>query len=403
VKKLLWVGDAGCPSGFAQVTHNVLETLRKTYDVAVLGVNYRGDPHDYPYPIYAAPAGGDTIGLGRLVWMCDRFEPDVIVLQTDGWFVPHYIKQLRTKKPDGTYAFPEHVDRPIVAIVAIDGPNFQGSWLKDVSHAVFWTDFARKEARRGGYTGPSSVIPLGVDLNTYHPMDRYEARLARGLPREFDDVFIVGNVNRNQPRKRWDLTIRYFANWVNTKGVDDAHLFLHTAPTGDSGPDVQQLAQYYGVLSRLILVTPPPFYGVTEQQMRETYNCFNVQMSTTQGEGFGLTTFEGMACGVPQIVPDWSALGELAKEAAVLVPCTSTAINPVAPGLNVIGGVADEKRFIEVLDHLYRKPEWREQYAKAGLARVEESRFRWEHIGQQYVEMLGAMIGSREVTEMTAV
>lgn len=401
MKNLLWIGDAACPSGFARVTHEVLNVLRQSYNITVLGINYRGDPHDYPYPIYAAGAGGDAIGLGRMIWLCDNVKPDVIFIQNDGWFIQSYISQLWSKKDDGTLAFPEYVNIPIVVVVPVDGKNFQGYWLEGVTHTIFWTNFARKEARQGGFTGPSTVIPLGVDTEMYHPMDKYEARLRRGLPRELDEAFIVGNVNRNQPRKRWDLTIKYFAEWITSKKIDDAYLYLHTAPTGDAGPDVTQLARYYGVLSRLALVRPPAFYGVTEQKMCETYNCFDVQISTTQGEGFGLTTFEGMACGVPQIVPDWSALGELAEEAAVLVPCTSIAINPTAPGLNVIGGVADEKRFVEVLDHLYRKPEWRQQYAEAGLKRVAEDRFRWENIGQKYLELLNTLVGTREVIEIS--
>lgn len=400
MKKLLWIGDAACPSGFARVTHEVLNVLRETYDVTVLGINYRGDPHQYSrttenprgYDIYAAGAGGDALGLGRIVWLCDKVKPDVIVIQQDGWFIQSYLKQLWSKKPDGTLAFPEYVNIPVVAVVPVDGRNFQGYWLEGVTHAVFWTDFARKEARRGGFVGPSTIIPLGVDLKTYYPMDKHEARVERGLPTELYDAFIVGNVNRNQPRKRWDLSIKYFANWVASKDVKDAYLYLHTAPTGDQGPEVTQLAKYYGVLSRVVLVQPPTHYGYTEERMRQTYNCFDVQISTTQGEGFGLTTFEGMACGVPQVVPDWSALGELCNDAAVLVPCTSTAINPVAAGLNVIGGVADEKRFVEVLDALYRKSEWRRQYGEAGLARAEEPRFRWADIGQRYVELLDSLV-----------
>jgi glycosyltransferase involved in cell wall biosynthesis len=247
--------------------------------------------------------------------------------------------------------------------------------------AIFWTQFGLDEARAGGYTGPAVVIPLGVDLGVYYPMDKHDARLRRGLPKMLDDAFIVGNVNRNQPRKRWDLSIKYFAEWVHNGPLKDAYLFFHTAPTGDMGIQVTQLAIRYGVIQRLILVQPSTFYGLSEQSMRETYNCFDVQISTTQGEGFGLTTFEGMACGVPQIVPDWSALGELCKDAARLVPCTSTAIGP--PYVNVIGGVADERAFVRELDSLYKNRALREQTALDGLARAAEDRFRWAHIGEQ--------------------
>jgi hypothetical protein len=92
-KRLLWVGDAGVPSGFARATHAILDTLRHHYDVTVLGMNYLGDPEVrrlYPYDIYPAAPGGDGLGVGRLVWVCDRVHPDVIVIQNDGWFIPYY-------------------------------------------------------------------------------------------------------------------------------------------------------------------------------------------------------------------------------------------------------------------------------------------------------------------------
>ena len=387
MKRLLWVGDAVCPSGFALATHKILDTLRHHYDVTVLGINYYGDPHDHPYPIYGAIMGGDAMGVGRIVWMCDLVQPDVIVIQQDGWQIQPYVQQLRRKKPNGEYWFPEHAAVPIVAALAVDGKNFRSRWLEGVDLAIFWTQFALAEAREGGYVGAAQVIPLGVDLETYYPVDR-DGALDRLKIGQFRDKFIVGNVNRNQPRKRWDLTLKFFAEWVGTRKIDDALLFLHAAPTGDNGIDIEQMANYYGIAHLMIGRTPPAFCGATEDVMRDTYNVFSVQVTTTQGEGFGLTTFEGMACGVPQVVPDWAALGELCRGAASMVPCVATGINPVSPGLNVIGGVPDKRTFVDALDALYRVEGHRELVGRLGLERASEDRFRWANVGLAWVTAL---------------
>ena len=384
-KKLLWIGDAGCPSGFALATHKTLETLHKIYDVTVLGINYRGDPHEYPYPIFAAAPGGDFFGVGRLPWMCAHVEPDVIVIQQDGWNIPFYIDELQK--------LPKFQKVPVIVSLAVDGKNFQGPWLEGISLAIFWTKFAMDEARNGLYRGPATVIPLGVDLDTYWPMDRLECR-SRRLPKDLDDAFIVGNVNRNQPRKRWDLTIQYFAEWIKSKKISDAFLYLHAAPTGEAGVDVKQLARYYGVLAKLAFMEPPVWYGVSEQHMRDTYNCFDVQISTTQGEGFGLTTFEGMACGVPQIVPNWAALGELTADAAIQIPCSNIAIG--MPYVNVIGGVPDKDAFITALDTLYNDKEKRAELSKAGLELVKQDRFRWASIGKDFAEAIQYVLAQQE-------
>jgi len=390
MKKLLWVGDAGVPSGFAQATHNILETLRYQLDVTVLGINYRGDPHPYPYPIYAAAPGGDAFGVGRLIWMCDLVKPDVIVFQNDPWNITPYVSLLQH--------FDEYKDVPLIGAIAIDGKHCKGKVFNDLALTIFWTEFAREEARLTGHTAPSAVIPLGVDRNIYYPVDKLEAR-ARRLKAGYEQAFIVGNVNRNQPRKRLDLTIRYFAEWVRQFKVEDAYLYLHVAPTGDTGVQVADLAHYYGVRNKLLLMEPATFYGISEGEMRDTYNCFDVQVTTTQGEGFGLTTFEGMACGVPQVVPEWSALGELTKDAVWQVKCTSTAVGP--PYLNVIGGVADEGLFIQALQALYSVPHYRARNSAAALERASQPRFNWSVIGERWQEAVDGVLAGK-VEEVTA-
>jgi D-inositol-3-phosphate glycosyltransferase len=392
MKKLLFIGDGpDVPSGFGRATREILARVSQHYDVTVLGINHRGDPSTVPYPVYTAAAGGDWLGVGRTIWMCELVRPDIIVIQNDGWFIPLYIDALRKLTHTYEYEHPEFAATPVVAAVAVDGKNFNGDWIKDVSTAVFWTQFAYDEARVGGYAGPAKIIPLGVDQQTFYPVSR-ELAMERQKIEALKYKFVVGNVNRNQPRKRWDLTLRYFANWVKSRGVDDAFLFLHSAPTGDKSINIHNLACYYGIADRVIIYTPEPFYGKPDDDMRDLYNCFDVLISTTQGEGMGLPAMEAMACAVPCILPEWSALGDWAKGAAAMVPCTSTALQTFSPTVNVLGGVADERQFIEALDLLYRDKDHRRMIAERGFARVSEERFRWDAIGAQWVELLNEVL-----------
>jgi len=391
MRKLLWVGDAGCSSGFAKGTHGVCDYLDyranpsnpNPWDITLLGINYRGDPHSYPYPMYAAMPGGDPFGVGRLLWMCDLVKPDAIVVQQDPWNFPAYFRQLKS--------VPEYVDIPVIGFVAVDGLNCRGTDLNDLTLAVFWSNFGEVNARLGGYTGPSAVVPLGVDLDVYQPGDRLEARKRVGLPEKCWNAFIVGNVNRNQPRKRMDLTVRYFAQWWLGAGKPkDAFLYLHLAPTGEFSYDVKQLASYYGIFSRLILMDAEPFYGVNEPSLADTYRCFDVQVTTTQGEGDGLTTKEGMACGIPQVLPDWSALGEWARDYAFMIHCSSTAAT--IGRVNAIGGIADEQDFVAALVELYENPETREEFSRRALSCVRQPKYRWPAVGRGFsdaVEQLG--------------
>jgi D-inositol-3-phosphate glycosyltransferase len=389
--RLLWIGDAVVSSGFARATHKILEGLRQDYEIGVLGINYFGDPHDYPYPIYPSlnplAQEADLFGVKRIVEVAQLFRPDVIVLQQDPWNVPAYMKELQLA----------HLSIPVVGFIAVDGKNCKGTDLNDLALAIFWTEFGMAEARAGGYTGPAAVVPLGVDTKVYYPLRRQEARTIMELPKSLHNAFIVGNVNRNQPRKRLDLTVRYFCNWVRQHDVRDAFLFLHVAPTGDVGWDVRQLMQYYGCKGRLILASPHVGRGVPEDILRATYSCFDVQVNTAAGEGWGLTTLEGMACAVPQIVPDWAALGEWARGAASLIPCTSFTHTPGS--INVLGGVPDEKLFIEELQRYYSTSGYWERNTQACLDRANQPQFRWENIAARFSQVLAeglSLVSQRE-------
>jgi glycosyltransferase involved in cell wall biosynthesis len=371
-RKLLWIGDACVSSGFAKATHNILDHLRHTWDVHVLGINYLGDPHDKPYPVYPCYPGGDFFGIGRTKELVGKLRPDIVVVLNDPWNVPEYMK-----RAEGT---------PVAAMVAVDGKNCRGRGMNGLATAMFWTEFGMKEAQSGGYTGPACVIPLGVDTDIYQTGDKVAARNALGLPPRLRDAFIVGNVNRNQPRKRLDLCISYFAEWVRTYEVPDAFFYFHTAPTGDQGYDCRQLAAYYGISTRLIIAEPDIGHGVLESDLVTTYQAFDAMLTTTQGEGFGLGTFEGMACGIPQIVPDWSALGELCEDAALKVECTEIACTPNK--INVIGGIADRAGTIQALRTLYEDPIQYSLYRNRGLKLMENPRFRWENIAKSVDEAL---------------
>lgn len=384
MKKLLWIGDAVASTGFARCTHRTLETLRKTWDVTVLGLNYNGDPHEYSYPIYPAAAGGDAFGLKRTKRLVEFVKPDLIVLQNDPWNIPMYMREIALAE----------VQRPfVVASMPVDGKNCQGNKINDLDLGIFWTNFGRDEAVAGGFTKPTAVVPLGVDLDLYKPQDQRDCRREVGFPDEILNCFVVGNVNRNQPRKRLDLTVRYFAKWVKEFGAHDAHLYLQIAPTGEQEYEVVQLMHYYGFRGedkRLILVQPPIGKGIPEGSLPLVYGTFDVQISTTQGEGWGLTTMEGMACRIPQVVPDWAALGEWAAGAARLIPCSSTSVTP--SGINVIGGIPDEEQTILALQEMYVSKDLRMQSGNRGLEKVSQPEFRWSVIGEKFAETLEGIL-----------
>lgn len=391
-RKLLWIGDTPTVStGFGRATQYTVAVLQREFDVTILGLNYQGDPHAYPCAIYPCAPGGDWGGLGRMKALIEFIEPDVLVVQQDPWNFPEYMKRAQGV--------------PMVGAVAVDGKNCKGVGLNGLAMAVFWTHFGEAQARIGGYVGPSSVVPLGVDLDIYKPIEdcpdlRIEmglnkALIAQGLPA---DAFVVGVVGRNQQRKRLDLTIEYFAEWIHSRKITDAALWLHVAPTGERAYDIEQLCEYYGITKYALIPDISERVGMTEELLNKVYNVFDVLFTTTQGEGFWLPGFEAMAAGTPIIAPDWSAIGELFVEAAALIPCAYTAATPNK--INVIGALPDKRTTVNVLHRMYTEKMLRDQCREAGLKRAYEARYRWENVGEAFLVAVEAALKPVEKKEL---
>jgi D-inositol-3-phosphate glycosyltransferase len=135
---------------------------------------------------------------------------------------------------------------------------------------------------------------------------------------EFDDAFIVLNANRNQPRKRIDLTIEGFALFAQGK-PDNVKLYLHMG-LEDAGWNLAVMARRHGIEHRLILSSPER--GVptaSEARLNLIYNACDVGLNTSTGEGWGLVSFEHGATGAAQIVGRHSACAELWEGAAELM------------------------------------------------------------------------------------
>jgi glycosyltransferase involved in cell wall biosynthesis len=271
---------------------------------------------------------------------------------------------------------------PVVAYMPVDALHMRESfstYLSNLDVAVLYTDFGRQQLTLAGMETETVIIPHGVDQKLFKPLPQKKARQELHLPL---DAYIVGVVARNQPRKRLDLTMEYFAEWVRDK-PDTVRLYLHCAMK-DIGWDLLDLADYYGIDDRLIITSLEitAMNGVPRHIMPLVYNSFDVQLSTTAGEGWGLGNMEGMACGIPQIVPEWSALAEWPRPAVHYVPCTTIQTHP--GGINTIGGLPDKWATLEALEYLYQHETVRRELRTKSIELVRQPRFEWATIARQF-------------------
>jgi glycosyltransferase involved in cell wall biosynthesis len=385
MKNILFIGDCASSSGFGRASHGFIPMLAERHHVTCIGINYYGTRHELPIWVYPAQLpGADPLGLRRLPFIVPIEKPDLVVIQTNPWFIVKYMQALKSCGYEG----------PVVGIIAVEGKNCDGRPLNYLTKAIFWNEFSLNEARQGGFKKPGGVVPLGVDLTQFYPGDKEEARKKIGLPDVPPGSFIVGNVNRNQFRKRIDLSLIYFAEWIKTRKIRDAYLYLHLLPGSTPAIDVAQLSLYLGINERVIFVEPTDmFNGAPIEYLRASYQCFDVQISTALGEGHGLTAMEGMACGIPQIGGDYSAFSEWAKGFMYLIPCYAEGVMPDVNSM--IGGIPDKDEFIKALDLLYSSKEERDFFAKASLACANQPQYRWEEVARRFTEEIEAGFGNQ--------
>jgi len=160
----------------------------------------------------------------------------------------------------------------------------------------------------------SWYIPHGVDCNSFKPI------LTPNYGKEpCPDAFIVGCVARNQHRKNIPQLIKGFKEFVDRNNLksDEAKLILHMDWNDAMGWNFPTFAEKYGIGDYLM----PPLMGVLdagealdEEGMVNLYNCMDVFVLPTAGEGFGIPTIEAMACGVPVAVTNYTTAWEIIKE-----------------------------------------------------------------------------------------
>ena len=403
--RLLAVGDAVAATGFARVLHSILEPLRSCYEIHHIGVNYHGDPHDSGWKIYPAKLGGDLQGLGRLVPMVERVRPHLVFLLNDIWVLAEYWKTLAGVVREGNVK--------TVMYCPIDAgpiePEFLAQ-LEGVDRFVVYTQFARGEiekalaqvrAERPGFAFPAvGVIPHGVDVDRFPPHsddlgDIHSPGRQRALEALFGDdpsfrrPFIVLNANRNQPRKRIDITLKGFASFAAGK-PDDVKLHLHMG-VEDAGWNVVSLARRYGIADRLILTSQDNnIPSVPDEQLRDIYTAAVVGVNTAMGEGWGLVSFEHAATGAAQIVPGHSACAELWEGAAILLkPVMSVTTEKILTE----GHFVSPDDVAAALERLYCDRRFLGEMSEAAYRLTTQARFRWSNIARLWRDLFDETLG----------
>jgi D-inositol-3-phosphate glycosyltransferase len=398
--KLLVIGDGNSPTGFGRVTHSILERLPGSYDIHHLGINHRGDPHGTRWPIYPAGLHGDIYGLNRVAELVDKVRPDLVFAVCDPWILTRYAAALEPYRKTVRTVFYMPVEgMPMEPAVALG--------LRNVDRLVAYNRFGARaleasfrEAAEQDPTlseRPIDVIPHGVDTGIFRPLagpppaDRSAAkkRLLPDSP-DFQDSFIVLNANRNQPRKRIDLTLQGFARFAQGKPAN-VKLYLHMG-LEDCGWNLAALAQRYGIEDRLILTTTEPqLASEPVEKLNLIYNACDVGINTATGEGWGLVAFEHAATGAAQVVPRHTSCEELWEGAAELMEPSFTLTQEK---ILIEGHYVTPETVAASLETLYRDPERLRLRSRQAYENATRPEYDWDRIAGQWSGLFEEVIAT---------
>jgi glycosyltransferase involved in cell wall biosynthesis len=401
--KILYFGESPCVStGAGNVSRHILSFMKEMgHDIEVAAINHYGIEHDeqlYPYKIHASPVDdlSNFKKMKELLWQGDY---DAIFLYADVSPISEFHEAIREAK--------QQKSTPLIIYSCLDADDFNwetAAILTIADYITVYSEHSRKAIQK--YTPALKVETIchGCEPDVFFPLSPEQRKQVRkdtfGI--EDDETFIVLNVNRNQWRKDLGRTIMIFHEFH--KSHPNSFLAMHSK-ANDVGGSLPCMAKIIGIRTegpkREIAFPPPSFHeviGVPREALNSIYNAADVLVSTTTGEGWGLTTTEAMTAQCPVIVPRNSSCVEIVgehEERGYLADSGGDIDHMYIPYGNSSNPrpIVHAKSMLEKLGHVYSNRD--EARAKAALARQWALSNTWSGKIKQQWQALFAEIGSK--------
>ena len=303
-------------TGYSKVSHGILSELAKVPNLDLIHFGFQKHPQPtpgfrpYPSNVEVIDAAAleqplqQGFGYQHLMEQVRKKNPHVLMIYNDMAVVSRFLEEIRktaTPRPFKVWIYCDQVyDCQHQGM--IDMLN------RDCDRVFAFTKFWKTQLKEQGVTRPISVLGHGFDSKTFFPLPKDIARKSLKLP---EDAFVIMSLNRNQPRKRYDIMLMAFVELL-VKYPTKPIVLLCICDKGEKGGwwlfevFVRELKkkgvpiEQFG--NRLMISSQDMAFK--DEDINVLYNVADVGISTADGEGWGLCTFEQMGVGIPQVVPD---------------------------------------------------------------------------------------------------
>jgi len=408
IKHILCLMDYGkdTRTGFATVSSNIKREIKKAYgeqvSLDILGINHYGEDYveEDGTRVFSAKINdvkNDDFGRYYFLKMVQEGDYDgIFIIQDLGVIHPiiPILESIKQKKKEANkklfksiWYFP--VDCHLFATLT--------RHLEFFDVVVTYTEFGRDEILkfRPDLKGKIKVVNHGNNPKDFYPLSEEEKKKFR---KEYfgknADKLIITNVNRNQPRKDIPNTIFGFIeakrDWKQNGLIKEPFLYLHCMPKDPLGHDLRAILMQTQLVEYKDFMLLPKQYeenllGV--DMLNGIYNASDIFITTTLGEGWGLTITEAFATKLPVIAPNTTSIKEISGEGSraylleTIVPFCSTVDNIIREQSDCweIG-----ERIIEVSNDLLNKNQKLNDKVEKAYKYVNS--LTWEDVCKRWIE-----------------
>jgi glycosyltransferase involved in cell wall biosynthesis len=304
-------------TGYSKISYGIIKELSKNSSLDIIHFGFQKHPQ-VPSEFRPYPSNVDVIdaasletpleqgfGYKALIDTIKKKNPHVIMIYNDMAVITRFLEEIRK------VAFSPRPFKLWIYCDQVYDSQHQGMidiMNRDVDRVFTFTKYWKKQLKEQGVTRPLSILGHGFDTTTFFTLPRDIARKTLKLPEE---AFVIMSLNRNQPRKRYDIMLMAFVELI-IKNPSKPIILLCICDKGERGGwwlfelFVRELKKKGASIEQFgnRLMISSQDMAFKDEDINILYNIADIGISTADGEGWGLCTFEQMGIGIPQVVPN---------------------------------------------------------------------------------------------------
>lgn len=329
-------------------------------------------------------------GFEQITSFVEMNQPDVCIVYNDMVVVTNVINQLY-KVANKTFKIIVYIDQ----VYLHQKKDYIAYLNSKVDFVLAFTPYWEQCVKEQGITLPTDFLQHGFNPMIHYPFPK---ELARRYYNVKNDDIIILNLNRNQPRKRWDVCLQAFAEVVSRHNDKPVKLLIATSIEGawnlfevfERELKKRSLTLEDGMKHLIVIDNPQQ---LTDEDINILYNLADIGINTCDGEGFGLCNFQQAGIGTPQIVPFIGGFRDFFNDdnAITIKPVVNLYIDNARDGVGGESEVCCFKDFVDAIDKYLSNPDILKEHGHNARKHI-LTHYKWSDLGERLYHVIKRVV-----------